>query len=58
MVQLENLQLVANVATTAVNAHGPLLINRLHDIHHDAEVALAATQVQTRHELRTIEPGF
>ena len=32
MVQLENLQLVANVATTAVNAHGPLLINRLHDV--------------------------
>ena len=31
-VQLENLQLAANVATAAVNAWGPLLINRLHDI--------------------------
>ena len=31
-VQLENLQLVVNAATTAVNAHGPLLINRLHDV--------------------------
>ena len=57
MVQLENLQLAANTATSAVNAQGPLLINRLHDIparaqeialndiHHGATVALAAAQV-------------
>jgi len=32
MVQLENLQLAANAATEAINAHGPLLINRLHDV--------------------------
>ena len=32
MVQLENLQLVANTAMAAVNACGPLLINHLHDI--------------------------
>ena len=31
-VQLENLQLAANAATAAVNAHDPLLINRLHDV--------------------------
>ena len=29
MVQLENLQLVVNVATAAINARGPLLNNRL-----------------------------
>ena len=32
MLPLENLQLATNAATTAVNAHGPLLINRLHDV--------------------------
>ena len=70
MVQLENLQLAANATTTAVNAYGPLLINHLHDIPvhaqditlHDvrrgAAVALAMAQVQTRHELSTMEPGF
>jgi hypothetical protein len=31
-VQLENLQLAANAATAAINAWGPLLNNRLHDI--------------------------
>ena len=53
MVQLENLQLVANAAMVAVNARGPLLNNRLHDIpmrvqeialhdvHHGVAVALA-----------------
>ena len=57
MVQLENLQLVANVATTVVNAHGPLIINRLdhvpapvqdialHGVRHGAAVSLAMTQV-------------
>ena len=68
--QLENLQLEANVATAAINAHGPLLMNHLHDVPvHDREialhgarrgaaVALAAAQVQTEHELRTMEPAF
>ena len=32
MAQLENLQLAANAATVAVNARGPLLNNRLHDV--------------------------
>ena len=70
MVQLENLQLAANAASSAVNTWGPLLINHLHDIsaraqeialhgvHHDAVVALAAAQVQTEHDLRAMEPGF
>ena len=39
-VQLENLQLAANVAMTAINVWGPLLINRLHDIPaHAQEIA-------------------
>jgi len=49
---------------------GPLLINRLHDIpvhaqeialhgiHHGAVVALVAAQIQTGHDLHTMEPGF
>ena len=53
-----------------VNAWGPLINARLHDIlahvqeialhgvHHDVSVALAAAQVQTGHNLRTMEPGF
>ena len=61
---------MANAATAAVNARGPLLINRLHDIparaheiaihgiRRGAAVALAATQVQTGHDLCTMEPGF
>ena len=69
-VQLENLQLAANAATLAVNAWGPLLINRLHDIlmctqeitlhgvRHGVVVALAAAQVQKGHDLRTKELGF
>ena len=68
--QLENLQLVVNASTMAVNARGPLFNNRLHDIptcvqeialqgvHCGAALALAAMQVQTRHDLRTMEPGF
>ena len=55
--QLENLQLAANVVTTIVNARGPLLNNRLHDVpahiqeialhdvHHGAAVALTVAQV-------------
>ena len=70
MVQLENLQLAANAATMAVNARGPLLINCLHDIpacaqeialhriRHGATVVLAMAQVQTKHDLCTMEPGF
>jgi hypothetical protein len=70
MVQLENLQVAANVATTAVNAWGALLINRLHDIpactqeialhgvHCGMAVALAVAQVQTGHDLLSMEPGF
>ena len=70
MVRLENLQLAANIATAVVNARGPLLINRLHDIpvhaqeialhgiHHGAVVALVAAQIQTGHDLHTMEPGF
>ena len=70
MVQLENLQLTANVAMMAVNARGPLLNNRLHDLSariqeitlHDIDrgsaVALAMAQVQTGHDLCTMELGF
>ena len=55
---------------SAINARGPLLINRLHDIlvqakeialHgicHGATVALATAQVQTGHDLHTMELGF
>ena len=32
MVQLESLQLAANVATDAVNARGPLINARLHEV--------------------------
>ena len=68
--QLESLQLAANAAADAVNAQGPLINARLHDIlarvqeialHdvlHGALVALAAAQVQTRYELHTMETGF
>ena len=41
-----------------VNAWGPLLNNRLQDVHRGTTMALAAAQVQTRHDLRTMEPGF
>ena len=70
MVQLESLQLAANVATAAVNARGPLINARLHDISahvkeitlhgicHGASVALAVAQVQTGYELHTMETGF
>jgi hypothetical protein len=70
MVQLENLRVVANAATIAINARAPLLINRLrdiparvqeialHDICHGVAVALVAMQVQTRHDLVSMEPVF
>ena len=68
--QLDNLQLAVNAATAAVNTQGPLLNNclndvparvqeiALHDIRCGAAVALATTQVQTGHDLRTMEPSF
>ena len=68
--QLKSLQLAANVAMDAINARGPLINARLHDVlahvqeitlhgvHHGASVALAAVQVQTRHELHTMETSF
>ena len=68
--QLENLQLVVNVATAAVNTRGPFINAQLHDIlahvqeitlhdiHHGASVALATAQVQTGYELHTMETGF
>ena len=58
------------MATASINALGPLINARLHDIlarvqeitlHgvcHGASVALAATQVQTRYELHTMETSF
>ena len=70
MVQLENLQLAANVAMVALNAQGPLLIIHLqdirariqeialHDVHRGAAMALAAVQVETEHDLHTMELGF
>ena len=57
MVQLENLQLAANTTTMAVNARGPFINARLHDIlvrvqkiafhgaRHGVSVALAMAQV-------------
>ena len=68
--QLESLQLAANVAADAVNARGSLIDTRLQDIlvhvqeialhgvHHGALMALTAAQVQTRHDLHTMEVGF
>jgi len=56
-VQLENPQLVANLATMAVNAQGPFINAHLHDVlahvqeitihgvRHGASVALAMAQV-------------
>ena len=70
MVQLENLQLVANAAMATVNARGPLLNNHLHDIpthnqeialhgvRHGTSVALTAAQVQTGYDLHAMETGF
>jgi len=69
-VQLESLQLVANVATDAVNARGSLIDARLQDIpvhvqeialhgvRHGASVALTAAQVQTGHDLHAMEVRF
>ena len=60
----------ANVAVDAVNAWGPLINARLHDVlarvqeialhgvYHGASVALATAQVQTGYELHAMEIGF
>ena len=68
--QLESLQLAANVAVDAVNARGSSINARLQDIlarvqeialhgvRHGASVALTAAQVQTGHELHAMETGF
>ena len=68
--QLESLQSAANAAANAVNARGSLIDARLQDIsarvqeislhgvHHGAAVALTAVQVQTEHDLHTMEVGF
>jgi len=70
MVQLESLQLAANMAVDATNARGSLIDASLQDIpahvqeialhgvRHGASVALTAAQVQTGHDLHAIEVGF
>ena len=70
MVQLESLQLAANVAMDAVNARGSPITARLqdvparvqeialHGVRHGAAVALTAAQVQTRYELHAMETSF
>jgi hypothetical protein len=59
-----------NAAASTVNARGPSLVDRLHDIlagvqevslhgvHRGAAVALATVQVQTGHDLISMEHGF
>ena len=68
--QLESLQLAANVAMEAVNAWGAPIDARLQDIpshvqeialhgvRHGAALALTAAQVQTGYELHAMETGF
>ena len=70
MMQLESLQLAANVAADAINARGSPIAARLqdipahvqeialHDVHHGAAMALTAAQVQTGYELHAMETGF
>ena len=70
MVQLESLQSAVNVAADVVNARGSPIDIRLQDIparvqeialhgvRHGAAVALTAVQVQTEHDLHTMEVGF
>jgi len=70
MVQLESLQSVTNAAKDAVNVRGspidvhlqdiPARIHEiaLHGVRHGAAVALTAAQVQTGHDLHTMEVGF
>ena len=68
--QLESLQLAANVAIDVVNARGSSIDARLqdilicvreialHSVCHGAAVALTAAQVQTRYELHAMETSF
>ena len=68
--QLESLQLAANVAADVINAWGSHIDARLQDIpahvweialhgvRHGAAVALTAAQVQTGYELYAMETGF
>ena len=68
--QLESLQLAANVAADAINARGSVIDARLQDIPvrvleitlhgvcRGASVVLTAAQVQTGHDLHTMEVGF
>ena len=68
--QLESLQLAANVTVDVVNAHGSITNTRLHDVpacvweialhdvHHGAVVARTVAQVQTGYELYAMETGF
>ena len=68
--QLESLQLAANVAVDAINARGSLINARLHDVlacvweialhgvRHGAAVALTVAQVQMGYELHAMEIGF
>ena len=68
--QLESLQLAANVAADAVNAWGSSIDARLqdvpvhaqeialHGVRHGAAVALTMAQVQTGYELHAMETGF
>ena len=70
MVQLESLQLAANVATNTINARGSpinaclhdILTHveeiALHDVRHGAAVVLTVVQVQTGYELHTMETSF
>ena len=70
MVQLESLQLAANVATNTINARGSpinaclhdILTHveeiALHDVRHGAAMALTEAQVQTGYELHAMDAGF
>ena len=41
-----------------IGCPGAHLGDRPHSVHHGAAMALATTQVQIGHDLRTMEPGF
>ena len=68
--QLESLQLAANVAVDTINAWGSPIDARLQDIQarvqeialhgvrHGVSVALTAAQVQTGYKLHAMETGF
>ena len=68
--QLESLQSAVNAAADVINARGSPIDARLQDIptrvqeialhgvRHGAAVALTAAQVQTGHDLHTMEVGF